>query len=70
MQLIDARSDTHTWAETYDRSLDDVFAVQSEVAQTIAGALKANLTQAERAASASRPPTTRRPTSTTCAAAR
>lgn len=35
VQLIDARTDTHTWAETYDRSLEDVFAVQSEVAQTI-----------------------------------
>ena len=50
VQLIDARSDTHKWAETYDRDLKDVFAVQSEVAQTIAGALKASMSAAERAA--------------------
>ncbi len=35
-QLIDARSDEHLWAETYDRELKDVFAIQSEVAQRIA----------------------------------
>jgi TolB-like protein len=37
-QLIDARTDAHLWAQTYDRDLADVFAIQSEIAQTIAGA--------------------------------
>src|SRR5207302_4764101 len=35
-QLIDARTDAHLWAEHYDRPLDDVFAIQSEIAKTIA----------------------------------
>src|SRR5882724_1876438 len=35
-QLIDARTDGHLWAENYDRPLDDVFAIQSEIAKTIA----------------------------------
>jgi serine/threonine-protein kinase len=42
-QLIDARKDEHLWAETYDRDLSDIFAVQSEVATQIAGALNANV---------------------------
>jgi adenylate cyclase len=48
-QLIDARSDHHLWAETYDRDLTDIFAVQSEVAKSIAGALEAELTEEEEA---------------------
>jgi TolB-like protein/lipoprotein NlpI/predicted Ser/Thr protein kinase len=47
-QLIDARSDEHLWAETYDRELKDVFAIQSEVAQRIAAALKATLSPVEK----------------------
>jgi TolB-like protein/Tfp pilus assembly protein PilF/predicted Ser/Thr protein kinase len=47
-QLIDAGSDEHLWAETYDRELKDVFAIQSEVAQRIATALKAALSPAEK----------------------
>jgi len=47
-QLIDARTDQHLWAETYDRDLKDVFAIQSEVAQRIAAALSATLSPAER----------------------
>jgi TolB-like protein/Flp pilus assembly protein TadD len=43
-QLIDADSDTHLWAERYDRTLDDVFAVQSEIALQVARALQATLT--------------------------
>jgi TolB-like protein len=39
-QLIDARTDEHLWAETYDRDLIDIFAIQSDVAQEIAAALK------------------------------
>ena len=42
-QLIDARSDTHLWSETYDRVLDDVFAVQDEIAATVAERLKSTL---------------------------
>ena len=40
-QLIDARTDAHRWAENYDRDLQDVFAIQSEIAQNIAGQLQA-----------------------------
>lgn len=46
-QLIDAHSDDHLWAENYDREMNDVFAVQTEIAQEIAGALQATLTAAE-----------------------
>ena len=48
-QLIDARNDTHMWAETYDRDLADVFAIQSEIAQTIANQLRARLSPREEA---------------------
>ncbi len=47
-QLVDARTDQHLWAETYDREIKDVFAIQSEVAQQIAAALKATLSPAEK----------------------
>lgn len=50
VQLIQAESDDHLWGETYDRTLNDVFAVQSEVAQKIAGSLQVRLTRDERAA--------------------
>jgi len=43
VQLIDGKTDKHLWAETYDRQLFDVFAIQSEVAQTIATALQAEV---------------------------
>ena len=43
VQLIDARADTHLWAKSYDRDVKDVFAVESEVAQEIADALRAKL---------------------------
>ena len=42
-QLIEARSDTHLWSETYDRQLDDIFAIQDEVATAISRALKLEL---------------------------
>jgi TolB-like protein/Flp pilus assembly protein TadD len=48
-QLIDARNDTHMWAETYDRELADVFTIQSEIAQTIANQLRAKLSPREEA---------------------
>ena len=54
-QLIDARTDEHLWAETYDRELDDVFAIQSEVAEKIAEALQARLTPGEKSRIAKRP---------------
>ena len=54
-QLIDARTDAHLWAEHYDRPLDDVFAIQSEVAQAIADQLNAKLSPAEKAAIKERP---------------
>jgi serine/threonine-protein kinase len=49
-QLIDARTDTHTWAEHYDRPLDDVFAIQSEIARTIADQLQAKISPSEKVA--------------------
>jgi TolB-like protein/Tfp pilus assembly protein PilF len=54
-QLIDARTDAHLWAEHYDRPLDDVFAIQSEVAQAIADQLNAKLSPEEKAAIKQRP---------------
>jgi TolB-like protein/class 3 adenylate cyclase/Flp pilus assembly protein TadD len=55
-QLIDSRSDTHLWAQTYDRDLADVFAIQSEIAETIARQLQTRLAPTEKAAIES-PPT-------------
>ncbi|PYK69725.1 MAG: hypothetical protein DME45_00780 [Verrucomicrobia bacterium] len=49
-QLIDARSDRHVWAERYDRPLDDVFAIQTDIAKAIADQLQAKLSPAEKAA--------------------
>jgi TolB-like protein/class 3 adenylate cyclase len=49
-QLIDARTDAHLWADTYDRDLADVFAIQSEIAKTIAQQLEAKLSPPEQAA--------------------
>jgi len=46
-QLIDAETDRHLWAETYDRDLTDIFAIQSDVALRIAGALEAELSHEE-----------------------
>ncbi len=56
-QLIDARTDAHLWAQTYDRDLADVFAIQSEIAQTIAEQLQARLSPREQAAIAQAPTT-------------
>src|SRR6266536_535483 len=55
VQLIDARTDTHLWAEHYDRDIADVFAVQTEIAQRIADQLRAKLSAEEKAAIAERP---------------
>lgn len=54
-QLIDARTDTHLWAEKYDRDLSDVFAIQSEIAKTIADELRAKLSPREEAAMQEKP---------------
>jgi len=54
-QLIDARTDKHLWAATYDRDLVDVFAIETELAQTIAGELQAKLTRSEKAAIEEKP---------------
>ena len=44
-QLIDTRTDSHLWAQTYDRDVSDVFAIQSEIAQTIAGQLQVEISE-------------------------
>ena len=54
-QLIDTRTDTHIWAEQYDRDLNDLFAIQSEIAQKVAQRLRAKITAAERLAIERRP---------------
>ncbi len=54
-QLIDARSDAHLWAQTYDRDLADVFAIQSEIAKAIADQLQAKLSPSEKSAIEQRP---------------
>jgi serine/threonine protein kinase len=57
VQLIDTRSDSHLWAQTYDRQVADVFTIQSEIAQTIANQLHASIS-ADAKAALNRPPTT------------
>ncbi len=54
-QLIDARNDAHLWAQTYDRDLADVFAIQSEIAKAIADQLQAKLSPNEKAAIEEKP---------------
>ncbi|HWD36427.1 MAG TPA: adenylate/guanylate cyclase domain-containing protein, partial [Casimicrobiaceae bacterium] len=47
-QLIDGASDSHVWAERYDRDLNDIFALQDEISEAIVGALKLRLLPSER----------------------
>jgi tetratricopeptide (TPR) repeat protein len=47
-QLIDAQTDKHLWADTYDREMKDIFAIQSDVAEKIASALRAKLSPEEK----------------------
>jgi TolB-like protein/Tfp pilus assembly protein PilF len=54
-ELIDARTDTHIWAETYDRTAADVFAIQSELAESIVSQLKAKLSPQQKAEIEERP---------------
>src|SRR5256885_3790514 len=56
-QLIDTRTDTHVWAQQYDRDLNDLFAVQSEIAQKVAERLNAKVTSTERLAIEEKPTT-------------
>src|SRR5207249_5257526 len=56
-QLIDTRTDTHVWAEEYDRDLTDLFAIQSEIAQKVADKLETKVSVVEKAA-IEQPPTT------------
>jgi hypothetical protein len=53
--LIDARTDGHVWAETYDRTAADLFAIQSELAQSIVAQLKAKLSPQQKAEIEERP---------------
>ncbi len=55
VQLINALTDAHLWADTYDRKLTDIFAVESEIAKTIADTLQAKLSGSEQHAIAARP---------------
>ena len=54
-QLIDTRTDTHVWAEEYDRDLGEMFAIQSEIAQKVADQLHAKISASEKLAIESRP---------------
>jgi adenylate cyclase len=55
VQLINALTSAHIWAEIYDRKLTDIFAVESDIAKTIAEALQAKLTGSEKAMIAAQP---------------
>ena len=57
VQLINAMTDAHLWADTYDRKMTDIFAVESEIAKTIADTLQAKLTGSELKAMAKVPTT-------------
>ncbi len=57
VQLINALSDAHLWADTYDRKITDIFAVESEIAKTIADTLQAKLSGSEKQMMAAAPTT-------------
>jgi adenylate cyclase len=50
VQLVDAKTDTHLWAQRYDREITDVFAVESDIAKSIADQLGVRLSPTEKAA--------------------
>src|SRR5438093_2331261 len=56
-QLVDARTDAGIWAEEYDRDLNDVFAIETEVAQSIANRLRTKVSAREKLAMQERPTT-------------
>ena len=55
VQLVNARSDLHMWSDTFDREVTDLFAIQSELAERISSALRANLSPREKASLQIRP---------------
>src|SRR5262249_52807700 len=55
VQLVNAQTDSHLWAETYDRNLTDIFGVESDIAKRIAESLRAKLTGEEEEALAVKP---------------
>ncbi len=55
VQLVNAQTDSHLWAETYDRKLTDIFGVESEIAKAIAASLQAKLSGREKQALAAKP---------------
>ena len=55
VQLIDANTDEHVWANDYDRDVTDVFAIQSDLAREIANALQAKLSTAEKSQMTQKP---------------
>jgi len=55
VQLINALTDAHLWADTYDRKLTDIFAVETEIAKAVADVLQAKLTGSEQHVIAARP---------------
>jgi TolB-like protein/Tfp pilus assembly protein PilF len=55
VQLINAMTDAHLWADTFDRKLTDIFAVESEIAKTIAETLQAKITGSEKSSMAKTP---------------
>src|SRR5256885_4053008 len=57
VQLINALTSAHLWADTYDRKLTDIFAVESDIAKTIADTLQAKLTGSEKQMIAAQPTT-------------
>ena len=56
MQLIDGSTGNHLWAERYDRDLEDIFEVQDEITQTVAGAIEPELAKAEQQRAKKKPP--------------
>src|SRR2546429_9992887 len=57
VQLINALTDAHLWADTYDRKLTDIFAVETEIAKTVAEVLQAKLSGSEKQMMAAQPTT-------------
>ena len=66
VQLVKAETDTHLWADTFDRKLTDVFQIESDVAKTIAEKLQAKLTGSEQRAISANPTVSLEAISSTC----
>ena len=58
LQLIDAQTGAHCWAERYDRQIDEVFQLQDQIANTVAGILAAHMSKAESERTVRKPPAT------------